>query len=61
MINIGMHKQIVVIFLSLVFIFYTARSQRILSLNPLFTEQTATLMLEVENEWSSSGICFPRQ
>lgn len=55
MINSGMYKRIVIIFLSLILIFYTAQSQRILSLNPLFTEQTATLMPEVENEWSNSN------
>lgn len=53
MINHGRHRYLVLVLISLIFTFTTAQSQQLLSLHPLFTEQTAMLMSGIENEWVS--------
>lgn len=53
MINCGRHRRTVIVLLYLIFTFTAAQSQQVLSLHPLFTEQTAMLMPEIENEWVS--------
>ncbi len=47
------HKGIAFILLSFALNFNYAQSQQVLSLNPLFTEQTAMLIPEIENGYSS--------
>lgn len=56
--NHGKHRRAVIILFSLVVNFTTAQSQQILSLHPLFTEQTAVLMRGIASEWRSGDHNF---
>ena len=50
--NIKIKKVIFIVFISSFFILSTAYSQKVLSLHPLFTEQDAVLIPEIEGSWS---------